>query len=170
MRFTIRIAKKEDKNAILDLVKKLAVYERKKTEEIQLTIDKIESHGFGKDNYFDVLIAEHNEIPVGYALYFFSYSASSGAPILYIEDLFVENEYRHQGLGKALLSSLANITIEKKCCRMEWHTFTWNDNGIEFYKNLGAAPKHDLLQFRLLGNDLKKLAEYENKIHDDVSY
>ncbi|MDP3559041.1 MAG: GNAT family N-acetyltransferase, partial [Legionellaceae bacterium] len=114
MKFNIRIVKKEDKSALLELVKKLAEYERKKPEEVQLTLDKIKLHGFGKEKYFDVLIAEYNETSIGYALYFFSYSASSGAPILYIEDLFVENEYRHQGLGKALLSSLAKIAIQKE--------------------------------------------------------
>lgn len=167
MKFNIRIAKKEDKHAILALVKKLAEYERKKPEEVQLTLDKIELHGFGEEKYFDVLIAEYGEIPVGYAFYFFTYSASSGAPILYIEDLFVESEYRHQGLGKALFSNLAKLAIQKECCRMEWHAFTWNEKAIQFYKNLGASPKLDLVQFRLFGNGLKQLS-LENCKHDDL--
>lgn len=158
----IRAAKKEDKEIILNLVKKLAEYERKKPEEVQLTLEKIEAHGFGK--YFDALIAEHNEKPIGYALYFFSYSASSGAPILYLEDLFVEREYRHQGFGKALLSRLANIAVEKECCRMEWHAFTWNEPAIEFYKDIGAAPKPDSLQFRLSGESLKKLSANDSSL------
>jgi GNAT superfamily N-acetyltransferase len=152
----IRTATNEDKEDILSLVKKLAEYERIKPEEVQLTIDKIESHGFGR--YFDILIAEHNKKSVGYALYFFSYSASAGEPILYLEDLFVEYEYRLQGFGKALLSRLANLAIENECCRMEWHAFIWNEKAIQFYNNLGATPKPDLLQFRLFGEHLSKLS------------
>ncbi len=105
------------------------------------------------------MLAEHNEISVGYALFFFSYSPAAGAPILYIEDLFVEEEYRLQGLGKALLSKLATIALKKDCCRMEWHSFAWNEKAIGFYKNLGARPQPDSLQFRLFDEDLKNLAE-----------
>ena len=154
----IRTATKNDKEAILNLVKKLAGYERKQPDEVQLTLNKIESHGFSANPYFQILIVENNNIPVGYALYFFSYSASAGAPILYLEDLFIESEHRHKGLGKAVLSKLAKLSIENKCCRMEWHAFTWNEKAIQFYKNLGAVPKSDLVQFRLSGEVLNKLS------------
>lgn len=154
----IRSATLDDKEAILTLVNKLAEFERKKPEEVQLTLDKIESHCFAHTKYFHTLIAEKNKTPVGYALYFFSYSAYAGAPVLYLEDVFVESEHRHQGIGKALLAKLAKLAIENKCCRMEWHAFTWNETAIEFYKNLGATPKHDLLQFRLSGEPLDKLS------------
>lgn len=157
----IRRAKKEDKEAILNLVRKLAAYERKKPEEVLLTLEKIENHAFGKNKYFNILIAECNDIPVGYALYFFSYSASLGAPVLYIEDLFVENEHRQQGFGRALLSKLATISIEKECCRMEWHAFIWNEKAMSFYESLGAVPKPDLIQFRLSGENLQKLSVNE---------
>lgn len=159
MHCVIRKATIEDKNIILNLVKKLAEYERKKPEDVHLTLDKIETHGFGDTRYFEVLLVELNHIPVGFALYFFSYAASLGAPILYIEDLFIENEYRHQGLGTALFARLAKKALDRDCCRMEWHAFTWNEKALSFYERLGAIPKDDLAQFRLLGNDLKKLAE-----------
>ena len=95
------------------LARKLAEYERKKPEEVNLTLDKIESHGFGKNKYFYVLLAEYKKKPAGYALYFFSYSASAGAPILYVEDLFVDDVYRNYGLGKALLANLAHTAVER---------------------------------------------------------
>lgn len=158
MEFTFRIATKKDKYEISDLVKKLAEYERRKTEEINLTLDKIEAHGFGKNKYFYVLLAEYKKKPAGYALYFFSYSVSSGAPVLYVEDLFVDEMYQSHGLGTALLSNLARLAIEKKCSRMEGHTFTWDTKSIEFYEFLGAHPRTDLLQFRLSGEPLEKLA------------
>lgn len=152
----IREATKSDKDIILDLVRKLAEYERKKLSDVQLTLEKIEKHGFGDNPYFYILIIESNRIPVGYALYFFCYSGSTGAPILYLEDLFIEEEYRNKGFGKALLSKLAKIAIEKDCCRMEWHAFTWNEKAIQFYKSLGAVSKSDLVQFRLADEDLQK--------------
>ncbi|MCW8409169.1 GNAT family N-acetyltransferase [Legionella sp. PATHC035] len=158
MEFTFRIAKKKDQEEILVLVKKLAEHERKQPEEVQLTLEKIASHGFGRNRYFYVLLAEYKKKPAGYALYFFTYSASAGAPILYIDDLFVDELYRSYGLGTLLLSHLAQLAIEKECCRLEGHTVTWNKKGIEFFEFIGAKPRTDLLQFRLSGEPLKKLA------------
>jgi GNAT superfamily N-acetyltransferase len=161
MKFTFRIAKKKDKDEIMVLVNKLAAYERKRPEEVNLTLDKIESHGFGKNKYFHILLAEHKKQPAAYALYFFSYAASAGAPVLYVEDLFVDEYYRSHGLGSSLLSKLAQLALEKECCRMEGHAFTWNKKAIEFYEFLGAHPRTDLLQFRLFGEHLERLAAQE---------
>ncbi|KTD01728.1 GNAT family N-acetyltransferase [Fluoribacter gormanii] len=158
MEFTFRIAKKKDKEQIFGLIKKLAEYERKKPEEIHLTLDKIESHAFGRNKYFYVLLAEYKKNPAGFALYYFSYSAPSGAPVLYVEELFVDELYRNYGLGTSLLSHLAQLALEKECCRMEGHAFTWNKKAIEFYEFIGAHPRTDLLQFRLSGEHLQKLA------------
>ncbi|KTD42721.1 GNAT family N-acetyltransferase [Legionella parisiensis] len=161
MEFTFRIAKKKDKAEILGLIKKLAEIERKKPEEIHLTLEKIESHGFGRNKYFYVLLAEYKKKPAGYALYFFSYSASEAAPILYIEDLFVDEPYRSFGLGTGLLTYLARVAIEKECCRLEGHAFTWDKKTIEFFELIGAHPRTDLLQFRLSGEPLQQLAAKE---------
>ncbi|MBI2784976.1 MAG: GNAT family N-acetyltransferase [Legionella longbeachae] len=161
MQFTFRIAKKKDKEEILFLVKKLAEHERKKPEEVNLNLEKIEAHGFGKNKYFHVVLGEYKKKPIGYALYFFSYSAASAAPVLYVEEIFVDNEFRNYGLGTALLAKLAQFAIEKECCRMEGHAFTWNKKGIEFFEFLGAHAKTDLLQFRLSGEALQKLAKQQ---------
>jgi GNAT superfamily N-acetyltransferase len=158
MEFTVRVAKKKDTYKIFSLIEKQAQEERKKTEEIALTIDKIESHGFGKENYFDVLLAESKEEAIGYALYFFTYCDSLAAPILYLEDLFVDKSYRKSGLGTTLLSHLARVAIKKGCCRMEGHAFTWNKTLNTFFESHGAHPRTDLLQYRLLGEDMLKLA------------
>lgn len=144
----IRKATIEDSELILDLVKKLATYERKKPEDIKLTLAKIKSHGFGSNKYFDTLIAEYNHIPVGYAIYFFTYSACSGAPAIYMEDLYVDNEYRRKGIATALFDKLAEIAREKHCCRIDWHALDWNEEAIEFYQTLGAEIRPDLVKFR----------------------
>ncbi|AUH71334.1 GNAT family acetyltransferase [Legionella sainthelensi] len=158
MEFTFRIATKRDKEKIAFLVEKLAEYERKKTGTMSLTLDKIEAHGFGKTRYFYILLAEYKKEPAGYALYFFSYSAPDAAPVLYVEDLFVNEKFQNHGLGTSLLSYLARLAIEKHCCRMEGHAFTWNKKSIQFYEFLGAHPRTDLLQFRLAGDCLEQLA------------
>ena len=158
MEFTFQIAQKKDKEKIWDLIKRQAQCEGKKLAEINLTLEKIESHGFGRTKYFHVMLSEYKKNPSGYALYFFSYSASEAAPILYVDELFVDEEYRNYGLGTEMLAKLARLALEKKCCRMEGHAYTWNKKFIEFYEFLGAHPRTDLLQFRLSGESLEKLA------------
>ncbi len=145
----IRKATIHDVSAIFELVKKLALYEKKKTEDIKLSEDKIMQHGFGDKRYFNILVAEIEKNIIAYALYFFTYAATAGAPILYLEDLFILEEYRNKGIGRQLLSVLANIAISENCCRMEWHVFNWNESAIKFYESLGAELKPDLIQIRL---------------------
>lgn len=145
----IREASPKDVGALVTMVRELAAYENKKPEDVLLTSDKVLQHAFGKEKYFQVILAERDKKPVAYALYFFSYSAYKGAPVLYIEDLYVAEAYRHQGIGTALLSHLKNLSKEKECCRMEWHVFDWNKSAIQFYKSSGAILRPDLIQVRL---------------------
>jgi GNAT superfamily N-acetyltransferase len=167
MTLTIRAATTSDTKALLELVHKLATYEKKKPAEIALTAEKIMIHGFNTQPYFHILVAEANQELVGYALYFFTYAASAGAPILYLEDLFVMDEHRKQGIGTQILSELAKIAKNNNCCRMEWHAFTWNNSVINFYKSLGAMLKTDLVQVRLEKEAMTKLAESARKIDVD---
>ena len=147
----IRAASLQDVDALVTMVRELASYENKKPEEVLLTADKVLQHAFGKEKYFQVLLAEKDKKPVAYALYFFTYSAYKGAPVLYIEDLYVSEPYRHHGIGTAILSHLKNLAKERGCCRMEWHVFDWNKPAIQFYQSLGAALRPDLIQVRLEG-------------------
>lgn len=144
-----RDASSQDIDALVGMVKELAAYEKKKPEEVLLTSEKFLKHAFGEHNYFKVLIAEQDRKLVGYALYFFTYSAYKGAPVLYIEDLYVSESYRKQGIGTTLLSRLEEISKEYGCCRMEWHVFDWNESATRFYKSLGAVLRPDLIQVRL---------------------
>lgn len=154
----IRQADEKDISEIVRLATELAIFENKKPEEISLTYDKIKSHGFGERPFFHVIVAEQDDRLTAFALYFFSYSAYVGAPVLYVEDLFVEEKYRGQGIGTALFSKLAKTAIENECCRMEWHAYVWNDKAIRFYENLNAFCKDDLRQFRLTDDGLMALS------------
>jgi GNAT superfamily N-acetyltransferase len=155
----IREARLQDKEIILDFVTKLSVYEKKPLTDIGMTLAKIEKHGFGERPYFYTLIAEQGNNPVGFALYYFAYSGWAGGPVLYLEDLFVEENFRQRGFGEALLIELAKLAVKHECCRMEWCVYNWNDKAIEFYKSLGAQTKTDLWQCRLAGENLLQLSK-----------
>ncbi|WP_058448042.1 GNAT family N-acetyltransferase [Legionella feeleii] len=158
MKIKIRKAKLSDVKTILLLVLKLAEYEKKTVGDVKLTTDKIIKHAFCSKLYFNLLVAETENELVGYALYFFTYAASLGAPILYLEDLFVLENYQRQGIGTKFLTQLAKIAANHHCCRMEWHTFSWNRSAIDFYQSMSAVLRPDLIQVRLQYDALQQLA------------
>jgi GNAT superfamily N-acetyltransferase len=157
MQVKIRKAVIEDAPTVFNLIKKMAHFDRRKPEEIKVTLELILEHCFGKRPYFEVLLAETVNGALGFALYFFTYTSSLAAPILYMEDLFVEEEFHKQGIGKLLISHLAVIALENKCCRIQWNAVNWNENGLQFYAKIGAKQTPDLIQHRLEGDELHAL-------------
>ena len=147
MAFIIRKAEAKDIATIFDLIKKLAVYE--KLENDVITSEKELCENIFNKNFAKVLIAEEDEKPVGFALYFYNFSTFVGKPGIYLEDLFVEPEFRGKGYGKALLIELAKIAQAENCGRFEWSVLDWNTPSIEFYKSLGAKPMDEWTVFRL---------------------
>ena len=107
----------------------------------------------------EVLIAREGETPVGFALYFHNFSTFLGRAGIYLEDLFVLEEYRGRGYGKALLRRLAQITLERGCGRLEWCCLDWNQPSIDFYRSLGAVPMSDWTIYRLTGETLNNMAK-----------
>ena len=95
---------------------------------------------------------------VGFAVWFHNFSTFLGRRGLYLEDVFVRPEWRGRGVGRALLSRLAAMAIERDCGRMEWTVLDWNANAIAFYKRLGAEVLDDWRVCRLSGDALRKLA------------
>jgi GNAT superfamily N-acetyltransferase len=81
-----------------------------------------------------------------------------GRPGIYIEDLFVKPEYRGKGFGRALLSRIAAIAVERNCGRLEWACLDWNEPSIKFYKSRGGQPLDEWTTYRVSGDALKKLA------------
>ena len=92
------------------------------------------------------------------SLFFHNYSTFLGKPGLYLEDLYIRPAFRGRGYGRQLLAFLANLAVERGCGRFEWSVLDWNDPAIQLYKSLGAQPLEDWTQFRLTGENLKKLA------------
>ena len=155
--FQIRKAVPSDTPVIFDLIKKLAVYE-KLEDDVITSVEELQENIFSK-NFAKVLIAEESGKPVGFALYFYNFSTFVGKPGIYLEDLFVEPEYRGKGYGKALLVALAKIAKEEDCGRFEWSVLDWNTPSIEFYKALGAKPMDEWTVFRLDAAGIANLSE-----------
>lgn len=154
--FRIREANRTDSSTVFDLIKKLAQYE-KLSSEVTTSLEELESNIFD-NKYAEVLIAEVNQSPVGFALYFFNFSTFVGKPGLYLEDLYIEPEHRGNGYGKNLLIHLASIATKKNCGRMEWSVLDWNAPSIAFYKSLGAKPMDEWSVYRLDQMGIKELA------------
>lgn len=157
MAFNIRYATREDIHTILFLIVEIAKYE-KMEDEVIATEETLEEWIFDK-NKAEVLIAEEDDKPIGFALFFHNFSTFVGRAGLYLEDLFVLPEYRGKGYGKALLKRLAQIAVERNCGRFEWVCLNWNTPSINFYKAMGAEPVDGWTIFRITGKKLKNLAK-----------
>jgi GNAT superfamily N-acetyltransferase len=154
---TIRPAQESDTPIILDLIRRLAVYERM-GHAVIATEAGLRQSLFGPRPYAEVLLAEWNADVVGFALYFYTYSTFNGWPGIYLEDLFVADEHRGRGIGKALLQRLAQLAVERGCGRVEWAVLNWNEPAIGFYRRLGAVPMDQWTIYRLSGDALAQLA------------
>ncbi len=155
--FTIRQAKEADTELIFSLIRKLAVYE-KMEDAVITSAEELREQLFVKENA-QVLIAEEAGTAIGFALYFFNFSTFVGRSGLYLEDLYIEPEYRGKGYGKQLFVQLATLAKEKNCGRMEWSVLNWNTPAINFYKSLGAVPMDEWTVYRLNEKALQQLAE-----------
>ena len=155
--FTIRRGTSRDIPVIVAMIRGLAEYERL-AHEVQISADRVRRHGFGRRRYFDTLICRRGGKPVGFALYFFTYSTFLARPTLYLEDLFVSPDERGRGAGKALLRALARIALARGCGRMEWAVLDWNRPAIRFYERLGARLRRDWILTRVTGEPLARLA------------
>lgn len=157
----IRNANENDTPLILSFIKQLSVYE-KLPHEVSATVEILHKSLFVEKNAKVVFILEDGK-EVGLALYFYNFSTFTGKKGLYLEDLFVLEEYRGKGYGKKLLAYLADIAIKEDCSRFEWIVLDWNTPSIEFYKSLKAFPLSDWTVFRLQKEDLTNLAK-QNKL------
>ncbi len=153
----IKQATVNDTPVVLDFIRELAVYE-KHLEHFEATHEHLTTHLFGANPKARVLIAYEIDKPVGFAVYYFTFSTFAGLPGIYLEDLFVKPEVRGRGVGRALLKYMARIAKAERCWRIELSVLHWNENAIRFYQNLGATSKDDWDMYRLWGDSLEQLA------------
>lgn len=155
--FQIRHADITDCPLILSFIRELADYE-KLSHEVVATTATLEESLFGDPAYARVLIAEYQDQPVGYALFFHNYSTFTGRPGIYLEDLYVQPEFRDKGFGKSLLAYIAKLAVDMNCTRVEWSVLDWNEPAIQFYRAIGAAAMDEWTVQRLDGNALASFA------------
>lgn len=154
--FNIRRALESECGLILNFIKELAEFE-KLLHEVEATEEMIRKNIFEK-RIAEVIFAELNGEPVGFALFFHNFSTFVGKPGIYLEDLYVKPEYRGKGIGKGLLIYLARLAKERGCGRFEWAVLNWNEKAISFYRSLGAKPMNEWTVYRLDGMELDKVA------------
>jgi len=154
---SIRFAQPSDTETIAQFIRGLAEYENL-PNEVVATPELLREWIFEKQKA-EVLFAEVDGMPVGFALFFHNFSTFLGRAGIYLEDLFVKPEYRGMGCGKALLRHLAQITLERGCGRLEWACLDWNQPSIDFYLSLNAKPMTEWTTYRLTGDTLQALAQ-----------
>ena len=142
---------------MLSFIRQLAEYERLAAACVA-TEESLKESLFGDTPAAEVIFAYHEDIAVGFALFFHNYSTFLAQRGLYLEDLFVRPEARGKGVGYALLSELARIALSRDCGRMEWAVLKWNRVAIDFYNRIGAEPLHDWDVYRISGTPLQQLA------------
>ena len=154
----IRPATAEDIPAIHAMVRELADYERA-LDDAEATEEQLHSALFGPHPAAFAHIAEDDTTGsvVGFALWFLNFSTWKGVHGLYLEELYVRPQSRGGGHGKALLTELARICVQRGYGRLEWSVLDWNEPSIGFYKSLGAVPMDEWTVYRLTGEPLAVL-------------
>jgi GNAT superfamily N-acetyltransferase len=147
----------DDGPVLLSLVEALARYERLPPPDAEARA-RLVRDGFGPAPRYALLLGELAGRPVGYAIYFFTYSTFLARPTLFLEDLFVEPDARRHGVGGRLLQALAGEALAADCGRMEWAALGWNRLAIDFYERLGARALDEWRTFRLEGEAIAALA------------
>ena len=153
----LRPANATDVPTILGFIKELAVYE-KLEHQVVATEASLHEHLFGSRPAAEVVIAELDGRPVGFALYFQNFSTFLGRPGLFLEDLYLQPHARGHGVGKALLVHLAKLAVARGAGRFDWNVLDWNEPAIGFYQRLGATVLPDWRTCRLTGEKLQALA------------
>lgn len=158
MTYKIRNANIKDCELILTFIKELAAYEQMEDQVIG-SADRIRETLFNDNPKAEVILLEEEAKPVGFALFFHNYSTFLCQYGVYIEDIYVRQEHRGKGYGKALFQHICSIAYERDCGRVEWACLDWNKPSIDFYINLGAKAMADWTVYRLTKKEIEKIAE-----------
>jgi GNAT superfamily N-acetyltransferase len=154
---SVRAAAEDDVALVLSFIRELAEFEHL-AHEVVATESRLRQALFGARPFAEVVFACIEGEPVGFALYFHSFSTFLGRPGLYLEDLFVRPAARGRGVGRYLLNWLARVALERGCGRLEWAVLDWNEAAIGFYRKLGAELKEEWKTCRVAGAALEALA------------
>ena len=156
-RLSIRPATPADGDALVSLIRGLARYEKLDPPDDAAAarfVAELSEH----TGRFDCLLAEIDDAPAGYALFFETYSTFKGQPKLYLEDIFVIPNHRSTGAGFALFSAVAREALRRGCVALEWAVLDWNRLALDFYEKLGGNHEREWLPYRLERDDLDRIA------------
>ena len=153
---TFRYAGENDAEKILFFIRSLAKYE--KMEDAVVATPELLREWIFEKKKAEVIFPMVGGKEIGFALYFHNFSTFLGRAGLYLEDLYILEEYRGRGYGKATLSELARIALERGCGRLEWCCLDWNKPSIDFYLSLDAQPMDEWTTYRLTGESLRQMA------------
>ncbi|MGI8960985.1 MAG: GNAT family N-acetyltransferase [Bryobacteraceae bacterium] len=152
----ILAAEQKDIPLILTFIRKLAEYE-KLQDHVVADEDSLRKALFGPRPAAEVLLAYVKDKPVGFAVYFQTFSTFMARSGIYLEDLFIEPAFRSKGVGTAVLIHLARVAVQRGCARLSWAVLDWNQPAIQFYRKLGAIPLDEWTVFELSGTALDSL-------------
>jgi GNAT superfamily N-acetyltransferase len=158
MSHTVRYARREDSPGVIDLLVALANFEHLEPPD-SASRKRILRDIFSK-KLVKLFVAVDNDSKklVGYALFFFTYSSFLARPTLYLEDIFVLEDYRRHGIGRDLFLRCVREAQRHACGRMEWAVLTWNEKAIAFYEKLGAKRLDEWYYYRLTDDKIERLS------------
>jgi GNAT superfamily N-acetyltransferase len=146
----------DDVPAVLGFIRALAEYE-KLSHAVGATEELLREHLFGPRPSAEVILAELEGSPVGFAAFFQTFSTFVGQPGIWLEDILVLPEHRGLGVGRILLREVARVAFERNAGRLEWSVLDWNTPAIEFYRKVGAVAQDDWTTYRITGESLRRL-------------
>ena len=152
---TIRRARPDDAAPVAAMIHAHAA-EDEHPGSCRITAEDIRAHGFGEDPVIEALIAERGDEAVGFLLFFTNFSSWEGKPGLFVEDLFVEEPSRGQGIGRRLMAAIAKLAVERGYVRIDWSVLE-DARARDFYQGLGAVWIKKWLTYRLTGEALGEL-------------
>lgn len=154
----LRSARPGDEAGILALIHALARYERE-PDAVENTLDMLRATLFGAEPRAFAHVVEREGVVVGIAIWFLTYSTWTGTHGIWLEDLYVDEAERGRGYGRALMSALAAVCVERGYRRFEWTVLDWNEPSLGFYRAIGAEPLSEWTTQRLTGPRLTALAQ-----------
>ena len=146
---------------LLELIRELARFE-KIEHEFTATTDLLQQSFFAPQPAAGALLARCDGVAAGYAIYYFTFSSFVGRPGIWLDDLYVQPEFRKRGLGRKLIESVAQIGVERGCARFEWTALDWNEQALAFYRSLGAEVMEDWLLLRINPAKLRRSGTIPN--------
>ncbi|MDE6875984.1 MAG: GNAT family N-acetyltransferase [Lachnospiraceae bacterium] len=151
---TLRFVREGEEGTVLQFIRAIAAYE--KMSDCVIATEEGLHRAIFEQHACNVLLIEQEGVPVGFCLYFHTFSTFCGRTNLYLEDIFLNEEVRGRGIGREVFRVLMEIALEEGCERLEWVCLNWNAPSIAFYRRMGAFPLSDWTTWRMTAKDMRR--------------